>query len=82
MGGVSSVSGRQVGSRVELIDGWDACLVQVNLKFHLVGSRTREENSKQLLACHVNFRCIYFQLKMVVRPKHAAHNFNKIVNNY
>jgi hypothetical protein len=25
MAGVSSVSGRQVDSRVELLDGWDAC---------------------------------------------------------
>jgi hypothetical protein len=24
---------------------------------------------------------IYFRLKMVVRPKHVADNFNKIVNN-
>jgi hypothetical protein len=28
MAGVSLVSGRQVASRVELLDGWDACLVQ------------------------------------------------------
>jgi hypothetical protein len=27
---------------------------------------------------HVNFRCIYFLLKMVVRPKHVADNFNEI----
>jgi hypothetical protein len=27
MAGVSSVSGRQVDSRVELLDGWNACLV-------------------------------------------------------
>jgi hypothetical protein len=25
MAGASLVSGRQVGSRVELLDGWDAC---------------------------------------------------------
>jgi hypothetical protein len=31
---------------------------------------------------HVNFRCIYFCLKMVVRPKHVEDNLNKIVNNY
>jgi hypothetical protein len=31
---------------------------------------------------HVNFRCIYFRLKMVVRPKHVANNLNKIVKNY
>jgi hypothetical protein len=31
---------------------------------------------------HVNFRCIYFHLKMVVRPKHIADSLNKIVNNY
>jgi hypothetical protein len=30
---------------------------------------------------YVNFRCIYFHLKMVVRPKHVADNFNKLVNN-
>jgi hypothetical protein len=34
------------------------------------------------MASHVNFRCIYFHLKMVVRPKQAADNLNKIVNNY
>jgi hypothetical protein len=34
------------------------------------------------LASHVNFRCKYFHLKMVVRPKHVADNLNKIVNNY
>jgi hypothetical protein len=28
MAGVFLVSGRQVDSRVELLDGWDACLVQ------------------------------------------------------
>jgi hypothetical protein len=27
-------------------------------------------------------RCIYFHLKMVVRPKHVADNLNKIVNSY
>jgi hypothetical protein len=32
-------------------------------------------------ASHVNFRCIYFHLKMVVRPRHVADNLNKIVNN-
>jgi hypothetical protein len=31
---------------------------------------------------HVNFRCIYFLMKMVVRPKHVVDNLNKIVNNY
>jgi hypothetical protein len=31
-------------------------------------------------ASHVNFQCIYFLLKMVVRPKHVADNLNKIVN--
>jgi hypothetical protein len=31
---------------------------------------------------HVNFECIYFRLKTVVRPKHSADNLNKIVNNY
>jgi hypothetical protein len=37
----------------------------------------------QLICCsHVNFRCIYFHLKMVVRPKHVADNFNKTVKNY
>jgi hypothetical protein len=30
----------------------------------------------------VNFLCIYFNLKMVIRPKHVADNLNKIVNNY
>jgi hypothetical protein len=30
----------------------------------------------------INFRCIYFHMKMVVRPKHVADNLNKIVNNY
>jgi hypothetical protein len=30
----------------------------------------------------LNFRCIYFRVKMVVRPKHVADNLNKIVNNY
>jgi hypothetical protein len=34
------------------------------------------------LAGHVNFRCIYFRLKMVVLQKHAEDNLNKIVNNY
>jgi hypothetical protein len=34
------------------------------------------------VANHVNFQCIYFLLKMVVRPKHVADNLNKIVNNY
>jgi hypothetical protein len=31
---------------------------------------------------HVNFRCIYFRLKIVVRPKYVADNLNKIVNYY
>jgi hypothetical protein len=35
-----------------------------------------------ILFSHVNFRCIYFHLKMVVRPKHVADNFSKIVSNY
>jgi hypothetical protein len=30
----------------------------------------------------VNFRCIYFSLKMDGRPTHAADKLNKIVNNY
>jgi hypothetical protein len=33
MTGVSLVSGRQVDSRVELLDGWDACLVAVCILF-------------------------------------------------
>jgi hypothetical protein len=28
-----------------------------------------------------NFRCLYFRLRMVARPKHVADNLNKIVNN-
>jgi hypothetical protein len=35
-----------------------------------------------LLVSHVNFRCIYFSLKMVVRPKLVADNLNKLVKNY
>jgi hypothetical protein len=31
---------------------------------------------------HVNLRCVYFHLKVVVRPKHVADNLNKTVNNY
>jgi hypothetical protein len=31
---------------------------------------------------HRKIRCIYFHLKMLVRPKHVANNLNKIVNNY
>jgi hypothetical protein len=27
----------------------------------------------------INFQCIYFRLKIVVRPKHVADNLNKIV---
>jgi hypothetical protein len=30
-------------------------------------------------ASHVNFQCIYFHLKMVVRPKHVVDNLNEIV---
>jgi hypothetical protein len=30
----------------------------------------------------VNFRCIYFRLKMAVRPKHVAAKLNKIVKSY
>jgi hypothetical protein len=29
---------------------------------------------------YVNFRCIYFHLKMVVRAKYVADNLNKIIN--
>jgi methionine synthase II (cobalamin-independent) len=35
-------------------------------------------NASQV-ASHVNFQCIYFHMKMVVRPKHVADNLNKIV---
>jgi hypothetical protein len=35
-----------------------------------------------LLPKPIIFRCIYFHLKVVVRPKHVADNLNKIVNNY
>jgi hypothetical protein len=35
--------------------------------------------SVKLRCFHVNFRCIYFHLKMVVRPKNVADNLNKIV---
>jgi hypothetical protein len=38
--------------------------------------------SDQLLYVSVVRSCIYFCLKMVVRPKHVAVNLNKIVNNY
>jgi hypothetical protein len=31
---------------------------------------------------YVNFRCIYFRMKMVIRPKHVADSLNKIANNY
>jgi hypothetical protein len=34
------------------------------------------------MASHVNFRCIYFRLKMGFQPKHTADNLNKTVNNY
>jgi hypothetical protein len=30
----------------------------------------------------INFRCIYFRLKIVVRPKHVLAKLNKIVKNY
>jgi hypothetical protein len=33
-------------------------------------------------ASHVNFRCIYFHLKMIVQPKDVVDSLNKIVNNY
>jgi hypothetical protein len=36
----------------------------------------------KLLKSYVNFRCIYFHLKMIVRPKHVLDDLNKIVNNY
>jgi hypothetical protein len=48
-------------------------------KFKIISAS--EANSIQK-ASHVNFRCMYFHLKMAVRPKHVADNLNKIVNNY
>jgi hypothetical protein len=34
------------------------------------------------IVCVYNvYRCIYFRLKMVVRPKHVADNLNRTVNN-
>jgi hypothetical protein len=32
-----------------------------------------------LMKYNVNFLCVYFLLKIVVRPKHVADNLNKIV---
>jgi hypothetical protein len=39
------------------------------------GSYERNMQRIILKASHVNFRCTYFRLKMVVRPKHVANNF-------
>jgi hypothetical protein len=39
--------------------------------------------SKMLIIyIYIHFRCTYFHMKMVVRPKHVADNLNNIVNNY
>jgi hypothetical protein len=34
------------------------------------------------LTFEINFQCVFFRLKMVVRPKHVVNNLNKIANNY
>jgi hypothetical protein len=54
---------------------WHASCVSL-----VIPINTLEQN---LVLCynHVNFRCIYFHLKMV-RPKHVADNLNKIAKNY
>jgi hypothetical protein len=44
--------------------------------------KLHNEELQPAVASHVNFRCIYFPLKMVVGPKHVEDNFSKIVNNY
>jgi hypothetical protein len=44
-------------------------------------TRNRMETPK-FIDSHVNFRCIYFHMKMLVLPKHVADNLNKIVSNH
>jgi hypothetical protein len=42
-------------------------------------TETRSKKTIEIQVSHANFHCIYFRLKVVVRPKHVTDNLNKIL---
>jgi hypothetical protein len=47
--------------------------------FNLAAACFGRTTDNRLVGSCINFRCIYFRLKMVLRPKHVAAKLNKIV---